>query len=645
MSTPKERKKQTQDAVLANKKRGTQDKGDDTRQPGHLPGSTYLEQRYLGNNYLQSTEEKSQIVRSEVGPPEVTAQEGTGKTIQAKLTVSQPGDKYEREADMIADLVMQRREPVEQQQQKDIKSSRQTEPLADQVTPLDEKQHAASQPPSELSELEARIQTLKGSGQPLPVSTRAFFEPRFGCDLGHVRIHTDSQAAEITHAVNAKAFTVGGDVVLGVGQYEPTTAAGRKLLAHELAHVLQQGECKLQRISRSEGDTEEEQITAWSDTQLLDRLEFLNSLYYLSRGRLGSGLRTEFENLKEELSKRFRDKAARLSLEKLGKERDDVCVQVQRETEKLTTRYLVNEMHCRALNTELVFGERLKALSSRLRKEAAAASVEQLWAKRERICLQVEARSNHVTTEFLINALHCRILEGQLISREGLYVLGSGRPSTRPPGIWPTEAVERYKLALQDVSKEWECGKVVQRGLETLYEPDATEVIMIEQSLQFLRERGESKGGALSLKLKALETLAMAGKVKEIRYPTASVDTYKKGRKQDNEEMIKNAQRKISSFLAKRLVRIISDWTTPLGVRRYGNFFILSLHEDFHSVTLRVEGPPQRLHWIDQFGEKSIRGWKRLAWVVRNFSWPKEYAPAWSAISLLLPPNELGPRD
>ena len=65
-------------------------------------------------------------------------------------------------------------------------------------------------------------------------------EPRFGHDFGKVRVHSDSRAAESARAVNARAFTVGHDIVLGAGQLEPGTAAGQRLLAHELTHVVQQ---------------------------------------------------------------------------------------------------------------------------------------------------------------------------------------------------------------------------------------------------------------------------------------------------------------------------------------------------------------------------------------------------------------------
>jgi hypothetical protein len=81
---------------------------------------------------------------------------------------------------------------------------------------------------------------LHSPGQPLDAQTRAFMEPRFGRDFSNVRVHTDAKAAESTRAVNALAYTVGRDVVFGAGQYAPESSAGRKLMAHELTHTIQQ---------------------------------------------------------------------------------------------------------------------------------------------------------------------------------------------------------------------------------------------------------------------------------------------------------------------------------------------------------------------------------------------------------------------
>jgi hypothetical protein len=85
---------------------------------------------------------------------------------------------------------------------------------------------------------------LSGPGQPLDAGARAALEPRLGHDFGRVRVHADAMAAESARAVNAAAFTVGRQIVFAAGRYAPGTAEGRRLLAHELAHVAQQGDAR-----------------------------------------------------------------------------------------------------------------------------------------------------------------------------------------------------------------------------------------------------------------------------------------------------------------------------------------------------------------------------------------------------------------
>ncbi|RME18715.1 MAG: DUF4157 domain-containing protein, partial [Candidatus Zixiibacteriota bacterium] len=77
---------------------------------------------------------------------------------------------------------------------------------------------------------------LRPSGRPLDPSTRSFMEARFGHDFSRVRVHADGQAAAAARAVNARAYTLGQDVVFAGGQYAPDTLAGQRLLAHELTH-------------------------------------------------------------------------------------------------------------------------------------------------------------------------------------------------------------------------------------------------------------------------------------------------------------------------------------------------------------------------------------------------------------------------
>jgi hypothetical protein len=83
-------------------------------------------------------------------------------------------------------------------------------------------------------------EVLRSPGQPLDAPTRAFLEPRFGHDFSHVRVHSDGRAAQSAAALGARAWTFGRDVVFGSGLYAPSTPRGAGLLAHELAHVVQQ---------------------------------------------------------------------------------------------------------------------------------------------------------------------------------------------------------------------------------------------------------------------------------------------------------------------------------------------------------------------------------------------------------------------
>jgi Domain of unknown function (DUF4157) len=91
--------------------------------------------------------------------------------------------------------------------------------------------HALSQEVSE---------AVSSPGQPLDEPIRATMEPRFGRDFSRVRIHTGSDAAASAQTVNACAYTVGDDIVYSAGEYDPRSFEGRRLLAHELTHVVQQ---------------------------------------------------------------------------------------------------------------------------------------------------------------------------------------------------------------------------------------------------------------------------------------------------------------------------------------------------------------------------------------------------------------------
>ena len=150
--------------------------------------------------------------------------------LQTKLRAGKKGDKYEREADMIAEQVIRMPESH---------TSRQSEKKEKGI--LLQIKGENSSTTDLTSPAESGINLLNGKGQPLPESTRKYFEPRFAYDFSEVRIHKDSEATSAARALNARAFTLGNNIVFNSSQYSPETSTGKSLLAHELTHVVQQG--------------------------------------------------------------------------------------------------------------------------------------------------------------------------------------------------------------------------------------------------------------------------------------------------------------------------------------------------------------------------------------------------------------------
>jgi hypothetical protein len=210
-----------------------------------------------------------------------------GQLIQAKLSVSQPGDKLEKEADQTAARVMPMSEPTEKKEELRRKPLEENEeeklqrvtmpPEKEEVqrtaAPADEekkvqKKGGSGHRPTITPQVQSRVNNLRGSGKPLSEPVRASFESRFGHDFSGVHVHTDTQAAETARAVNAKAFTVGQDIVFAQGQYAPHSVEGKKLIAHELTHVVQQSgrqrSSMLQRYAVP-GELECSKLVEWLD--------------------------------------------------------------------------------------------------------------------------------------------------------------------------------------------------------------------------------------------------------------------------------------------------------------------------------------------------------------------------------------------
>ena len=152
--------------------------------------------------------------------------------IQPKLKIGLPNDTYEQEADRMADQVVQMSEPSLQ---------RQMDTEEDEETLLQTKR-SSNLSPDITPTIQSKVQTLQQtSGHPLASNVRAFMEPRFGQNFSAVRLHTTGAAPQLARSLNARAFTMGNHIVFGAGEYQPRTVEGKKLLAHELTHVIQQG--------------------------------------------------------------------------------------------------------------------------------------------------------------------------------------------------------------------------------------------------------------------------------------------------------------------------------------------------------------------------------------------------------------------
>lgn len=222
--------------------------------------------------------------------------------IHPKLTIGQPGDKYEQEADTMADQVVQRLSNPETIQTKPATIANPVTPLvqpkcsaceeeeqiqkkeededwlehgvqrkamfeSDELPPEEEIQRKCADCVAEetlqkkgeadfstnggFSSLESRLKASRGSGSPLPEETRTQMESSFGANFSNVRIHTESSAVQMNKGLHAQAFTHGSDIYFNSEKYNPETIEGKHLLAHELTHTVQQNSGVQKRIQRT----------------------------------------------------------------------------------------------------------------------------------------------------------------------------------------------------------------------------------------------------------------------------------------------------------------------------------------------------------------------------------------------------------
>jgi hypothetical protein len=159
--------------------------------------------------------------------------------IHAKLAISQPDDPEEQEANRTADRIMRSHAGASATATPCSCGSDEDE-MCDECK---QKASGISRQATQAGPVHAGHRVLdtirRSSGHPLDAGARAFFEPRFGRDFSHVRIHTDASAAASARSIQAHAFTAGSDIFFASGQFAPHSDSGRRLLAHELVHTFQ----------------------------------------------------------------------------------------------------------------------------------------------------------------------------------------------------------------------------------------------------------------------------------------------------------------------------------------------------------------------------------------------------------------------
>jgi hypothetical protein len=190
--------------------------------------------------------------------------------VQPMLAVSAPEDAQEQEAQRTSETVVRRMTD----QPRPVASQHDTERMgartAGQIPAVSPAPPGAGVAVS--AEMEDRIQSMRGGGQPLADKTRAAFEGQFGQDFSHVRVHTDDRADSSARNLNARAYTTDQDIVFASGEYAPQTAEGERLLGHELTHVVQQtGKGSHRPLVQRQAKWWEEQISTSGERALYIR--------------------------------------------------------------------------------------------------------------------------------------------------------------------------------------------------------------------------------------------------------------------------------------------------------------------------------------------------------------------------------------
>jgi Domain of unknown function (DUF4157) len=214
--------------------------------PVAQPNTAAIVQRTVSGAGMPSASEILQLQRSISNRAVGQLLARRRAAIQAKLTVGAADDPYEREADRVASQVMSMSVGTPSGVSRKEDDSQQTAQRKPAITPLVRRAAYPNRNTDQLGsfaagqDVERQIAANHSGGSPLPAKLRSEFEPRFGADFSNVRVHTGAQSDSLNRSIGAQAFTHSNQIYMGAGKYNPSSISGKHLLAHELAHVVQQ---------------------------------------------------------------------------------------------------------------------------------------------------------------------------------------------------------------------------------------------------------------------------------------------------------------------------------------------------------------------------------------------------------------------
>src|SRR5882724_7412957 len=166
--------------------------------------------------------------------------------LQFKLAVNKPGDRFEREADVMADRVVRMPAPASPLTEEKLQAGRlqrkEDERLQRAPATEEKLQRKGDGVPTVGPSTQSAIQSKTTGGQPLSTDVRSYMEPLFGADFSNVRVHHDAESASLSNQLSARAFTYQNHIFFSGNHYQPGTSEGKQLLAHELTHTIQQGQ-------------------------------------------------------------------------------------------------------------------------------------------------------------------------------------------------------------------------------------------------------------------------------------------------------------------------------------------------------------------------------------------------------------------